>query len=77
MAEHRAAAAIAAERPVSRTAAIVIALIWAASIAFAGWMAYRYFDKYIIALFKRWIGAGPAFRQAAGRACVPAARRRA
>jgi uncharacterized membrane protein YkvA (DUF1232 family) len=77
MAEHRAAAAIAAERPVSRTAAIVIALIWAASIAFAGWMAYRYFDKYIIALFKGWIGAGPAFRQAAGRACVPAARRRA
>ncbi|MGQ0444960.1 MAG: YkvA family protein [Beijerinckiaceae bacterium] len=43
LAEHRAAAALAAERPVSRTAAVVIALIWAASIAFTGWMAYRYF----------------------------------
>jgi uncharacterized membrane protein YkvA (DUF1232 family) len=41
MAEHRVAAARAAERPVSRAAAIVIALIWAASIAFTGWMAYR------------------------------------
>src|SRR6187397_2385839 len=33
MADHRAAAARAAERPVSRTAAVVIALIWVASIA--------------------------------------------
>ncbi|OBR50569.1 hypothetical protein A6456_34105 [Paraburkholderia tropica] len=43
MAEHRAAAALAAERPVSRLAAIVIALIWAASIAVTAWLAYRYF----------------------------------
>jgi uncharacterized membrane protein YkvA (DUF1232 family) len=43
MAEHRVATALAAERPVSRIAAIVIALIWVASIAFIGWMAYRYF----------------------------------
>ena len=33
MAESRAAAALAADRPVSRTAALVIAFIWAASIA--------------------------------------------
>ena len=43
MAEHRAAAALAAERPMSRTATVVIACIWAASIALAGWLAYRYF----------------------------------
>lgn len=43
MAEHRAAAALAAERPVSRIAGIVIALIWAISIALTGWMTYRYF----------------------------------
>jgi uncharacterized membrane protein YkvA (DUF1232 family) len=43
MAEHREAAALAAERPVSRTAAIMIALIWAASIALTGWLGYWYF----------------------------------
>ena len=32
MAEHRAAASLAAEKPVSRTAVFVIALIWATSI---------------------------------------------
>jgi uncharacterized membrane protein YkvA (DUF1232 family) len=42
MADHRAAAGAAAERPVSRTAAIVVALAWAASIALTGWMAYRF-----------------------------------
>ena len=42
MAEHRAAAALAAERPVSRTAALVIALIWAASIALTVWLGYRF-----------------------------------
>jgi uncharacterized membrane protein YkvA (DUF1232 family) len=42
MAEHRAAAALAAERPVSRTAALVIALIWTASVALTGWLGYRY-----------------------------------
>jgi uncharacterized membrane protein YkvA (DUF1232 family) len=43
MAENRAAAALAAERPVSRNAAAVIVPIWTASIALTGWMAYRYF----------------------------------
>jgi uncharacterized membrane protein YkvA (DUF1232 family) len=43
MAESRAAAAVAAERPVSRTAAVVIALIWAASIALTVWLGLRFF----------------------------------
>jgi len=43
MVESRAAAAIMVERPVSRMAAIVIVLIWAASIGLIGWLAYRYF----------------------------------
>lgn len=43
MAEHRAAAALVAERPVSRTAAVVITLIWVASIALTAWLCYRYF----------------------------------
>jgi uncharacterized membrane protein YkvA (DUF1232 family) len=42
MTESRAAAALAADRPVSRTAALVIAFIWAASIALTTWLAYRY-----------------------------------
>jgi uncharacterized membrane protein YkvA (DUF1232 family) len=41
MADNRAAAARAAERPVSRTAAVVIALIWVASIALTAWMTWR------------------------------------
>jgi uncharacterized membrane protein YkvA (DUF1232 family) len=41
MADNRAAAGAAAERPVSRAAAIVVALAWAASIALTGWLAYR------------------------------------
>jgi uncharacterized membrane protein YkvA (DUF1232 family) len=43
MAESRDAATRAAARPVSRTAACVVALIWAASIALTGWFAYRWF----------------------------------
>ena len=43
MAEHRALAAAAQDRPVSRTAAIVIALVWLACIALAGWLCYRFF----------------------------------
>lgn len=42
MAEHRDAAAAALGRPVSRAAACVIVGIWMASIALAGWFAYRY-----------------------------------
>jgi uncharacterized membrane protein YkvA (DUF1232 family) len=42
MAEHGALAAAAQDRPVSRTAAIVIAIVWAACIALA-WLCYRFF----------------------------------
>jgi uncharacterized membrane protein YkvA (DUF1232 family) len=42
MAESRAAAALAAERPVGRTAAVVITVIWATSIALTAWLGYRY-----------------------------------
>jgi uncharacterized membrane protein YkvA (DUF1232 family) len=41
MAEHRALAAAAQERPTSRTAAVVIVLIWLAGIALAGWFSYH------------------------------------
>lgn len=44
MAEHRALADAAQERPVSRTAAAVIATVWIASIVAAGWVSYRYFS---------------------------------
>jgi hypothetical protein len=44
MAEHRALAAAAQDRPVSRTAAIVVALVWLACIALAGWLCYRLFE---------------------------------
>ena len=43
MAEHRATAAIAADRPISRIAAVIIVLIWVASIALVGWLGYRHF----------------------------------
>ncbi|CCV13186.1 YkvA family protein [Mesorhizobium sp. STM 4661] len=43
MAEHRAAAALAEERPVSRTAIVVIACVWVPSVALAVWLSYRYF----------------------------------
>ena len=42
IAEHRAAASLAAERPVSRKAAVVIVIIWAASIAITVWLGYRF-----------------------------------
>jgi uncharacterized membrane protein YkvA (DUF1232 family) len=43
MAEHRAKAARVAEKPVSRTAAAIVILLWVASIGFlTGWV-YRYF----------------------------------
>jgi uncharacterized membrane protein YkvA (DUF1232 family) len=45
MAEHRDLAAAAQQRPVSRTAAVVIGLIWAGSIALCMWIAYRYFVR--------------------------------
>lgn len=43
MAEHRAAAAHVADKPVSRRAAAVIVLIWIASIGLVTWWGYRYF----------------------------------
>jgi uncharacterized membrane protein YkvA (DUF1232 family) len=43
MAEHRALAAAAQDRLVSHTAAIVIAVVWAACIVLAGWLCYRFF----------------------------------
>lgn len=42
MAEHRAAAALAAERPRDRTAARIIVGIWIATAAVGGWLAYRW-----------------------------------
>jgi uncharacterized membrane protein YkvA (DUF1232 family) len=43
MAEHRAAAAAALDRPVSRGAALAIICVWAAAIALSGWLIQRYF----------------------------------
>ncbi|RVD62613.1 YkvA family protein [Mesorhizobium sp. M7A.F.Ca.ET.027.03.2.1] len=43
MAEHRKTAALAADRPVSRYAAVIIVCIWTASIVLAGWLGYLYF----------------------------------
>ena len=43
MAEHRALAAAAQDRPVSRVAAVIIAGIWLACAALAGWLCYRFF----------------------------------
>ena len=40
MAEHRATAALAAERPVGRAGAIAIVLIWAGSIRLTAWIVY-------------------------------------
>ena len=43
MAECRAVAAAAAERPVSWAAAVVIVLIWVAALAGTGWLALRWY----------------------------------
>ena len=43
MAEHRATAAMASARPVSRSGAVVIVLIWIASIAIIAWLGYHFF----------------------------------
>lgn len=42
MAEFRAKAELISNRPQSRTAALMIVLIWIAAISVAGWLAYRY-----------------------------------
>jgi uncharacterized membrane protein YkvA (DUF1232 family) len=45
MAEHRALAAAAQDRPISRTAGVVIALVWATCIALTVWLCYRFFIR--------------------------------
>ena len=45
MAEHRAMAAAAQDRPVSRTAAVIIVCLWAVSIVLAGWLAYLWLGR--------------------------------
>jgi uncharacterized membrane protein YkvA (DUF1232 family) len=42
MAESRAAAAVAAERPVSFMAAVIIILVWMVAIGLTGWLVYRH-----------------------------------
>ncbi len=42
MAEHRALAAAARDRPVSHTAGIAIAMVWAGCVGLAGWLCYRF-----------------------------------
>jgi uncharacterized membrane protein YkvA (DUF1232 family) len=42
MAEHRATAAAAAERPTSTGGAIVMVAVWIALTAIAGWLVYRW-----------------------------------
>ena len=43
MAEHRALAAAAQDRPVSRSAAAVIVVMWVSAIAVSVWLAMLYF----------------------------------
>jgi uncharacterized membrane protein YkvA (DUF1232 family) len=43
MAEHRAAASLAAEKPISHVAAFIIVSIWIASIVMVIWLGCRYF----------------------------------
>jgi uncharacterized membrane protein YkvA (DUF1232 family) len=45
MAEHRAAAASAVEKPVGRIVAAIVALIWAGAIGLSAWFAYRHFGR--------------------------------
>ena len=45
MAEHRELAASAEDRLVSRTAAVVVVLVWALSTALIGWLAYVCFGR--------------------------------
>jgi hypothetical protein len=44
MVEYRAAAAVAVEQPVSRTAMVVIVCVWLLAIALTGWLAWRWFS---------------------------------
>jgi uncharacterized membrane protein YkvA (DUF1232 family) len=42
MAESRAAAALAAQRPISKIAAAAIVSVWIVSVALAAWLVYRH-----------------------------------
>jgi len=42
MARHRAAAALIVEKPVSRTAAAVIVLVWLGALALLGWAGWTF-----------------------------------
>ncbi len=43
MAEHRAAAAAAQDRPVGRVAAVAIVCVWGVAAALCGWLGYAHF----------------------------------
>jgi len=45
MAEHRLSAAAAEGRPVSKSAAVIIILIWAAAIGLSAWAIRRYYGS--------------------------------
>jgi uncharacterized membrane protein YkvA (DUF1232 family) len=45
MAESRARAMEASARPASRSVTVVIVLIWIATLAVTGWLAYRWFGN--------------------------------
>jgi uncharacterized membrane protein YkvA (DUF1232 family) len=42
MAEHRASAALAQERPTSKVAAAAVVVLWVVAIALTAWVAWRY-----------------------------------
>ena len=46
MAEHRALAEAAQDRPVSWVAAAIIVAVWVVSMIAFGWLAYRYFSNW-------------------------------
>ena len=46
MAEHRDTAAIVSERPISRSGAVVIVLIWIALIAIIACLGYRFLRRW-------------------------------
>jgi uncharacterized membrane protein YkvA (DUF1232 family) len=47
MAEHRATASLAAQRPSSRIAALVVILVWTVCIVVAAWLGYLHFEHRI------------------------------
>lgn len=44
MAEHRASADASQQRPVNRTASVIIVSIWIVSAGVIGWLVYRYIE---------------------------------